>query len=213
MPRTNSGTKRKYYMRYLAHYTKRNNALIALGTLFVLGVILGVLVYNNAGDETLLLVERMQNDTIAARLEGGLGDNFAAALSSAAVFLGILFISGFCAIAQPAIVLMPFIRGLGFGIMSASLYMHHGTSALAFVGVLILPGMLISTMALLICAVQALKLSGTFFSSVLCKPKNEESYSVKLYLMRFILCAGICVLAAFLEAVLYITFANSLVLG
>jgi hypothetical protein len=209
MPRIQSGTR----LRYLARYTKKNNVEIALGAIFVLGVVAGCFICAGAGDETLTFIEAMLDSMINSRRDGTLSENFSAAFSSSVIFAGILFFCGFCAIAQPVITAAPFIRGLGFGLTSATLYMNYGGPAIGYVSLFLMPGMLISTTALLVCASAALKLSGYFFGAMLLKPGGGEGYGVKGYCAKFALCAVICALAALLEAGLYIMFANSFVLG
>jgi hypothetical protein len=204
----------RYYARYLAHYTKKNYPVLLLGALFVVGVLLGTLLLRGAEEETLDLLYRLVGGFMESRKDNGLYENFLSAAGSSLLFLGILFICGFCAIAQPLIVLAPLIRGMGFGFSTASLFARYGTSAIGFVGVLVLPGALISTVAILLCCRQSLRLSGTFLASV--RPPNRregEAYSLGNYLLSFAFGAAICLAGAFLEAVLYFLFANSLILG
>jgi len=209
-----AGGKRRYYARYLAHYTKKNNVLLVLGALFMAGVILGAMLLNGAGDETIGLLERVLGGFIARRQQGGLSENFFSAFGSSMLFVAVLFVIGFCAVAQPVIVAAPLIRGLGFGFTAAALYARYGTAAAGFVGVLILPGMLITTVAILLCCKQALRLSGAFFFAM--RPRAagaDQPFSLRVYVLSFTLASGLCALSAFAEAVLYVVFANSFVLG
>jgi len=211
---TGIAAKRKNYARHIAHYTKKNNVLLALGALFVAGMILGAMMLRGAGYETVGLLERVVGGFIARRAQSGLYENVISAFGSSMLFVVAVFVSGFCAIAQPVIVLAPFIRGLGFGFSAASLYARYGASAAGIVGVLMLPGMLISTVAILICCKQALRLSGTFFTTMhRGADKSSEPFSLRAYCFSHIFAAGLCGLGAFLEAALYVAFANSFVLG
>jgi len=215
MTKSSTGAGRRgRYARYLAHYTKKNNLLIVLGLLFVAGMALGVLLLRGAGEETTSLLERVVGGFIARRQQAGLSENFFSAFGSSMLFVLALFVSGFCAIAQPIIVAAPLIRGVGFGFSAASLYARYGAAAAGFVGVLILPGMLISTVAILLCCKQALRLSGAFFYTM--RPRatrSAEPFFLRGYCFNHALAAGLCALSAFIEAVLYVVFANSFVLG
>jgi len=204
----------RYYARYFVHYLKKNYPVLLLGALFVVGVLLGTLLLRGAEQETLDLLYRLMGGFMENRKGNGLYENFLSAAGSSLLFLGILFLCGFCAIAQPLIVLAPLIRGMGFGFTTASLFARYGMSALGFVGVLVLPGTLISTVAILLCCRQSLRLSGTFLASVRPNRRREsEPYSLSNYLLSFAFGALICLAGAFLEAVLYFLFANSLILG
>lgn len=207
-------SRSRYYARYLAHYTKKNYPVVLLGVLFVVGVILGTLLLRGAGQETVDLLYRLVGGFMESRQGNGLYENFLSAAGSSLLFMGILFICGFCAVAQPVIVLAPLIRGMGFGFSTGSLFARYGTSAIGFVGVLVLPGALISTVAILLCCRQSLRLSNTFLSSVRPMGRREgEPYSLSGYLLSFTFGTVICLVGAFLEAVLYFLFANSLILG
>lgn len=206
-------SRSRYYARYLAHYTKKNYPVVLLGVLFVVGVILGTLLLRGAGQETVDLLYRLVGGFMESRQGNGLYENFLSAAGSSLLFMGILFICGFCAVAQPVIVLAPLIRGMGFGFSTGSLFARYGTSAIGFVGVLVLPGALISTVAILLCCRQSLRLSNTFLSSVRPGRREGEPYSLSGYLLSFTFGTVICLVGAFLEAVLYFLFANSLILG
>jgi len=209
-----ASAKRRYYARYIAHYTKKNNTLIVLGGLFVAGMILGAMLLRGAGHDTLSLLERLVGGFIAGRAQAGLYENFLSAFGSSMLFVGAVFVAGFCAIAQPVILAVPLVRGLGFGFSAASLYMRYGAHAAGIVGVLMLPGMLLSTLAILICCRQALRLSGSFFSTM--RPdadKAAQPLSLRVHCLSHAFALGLCALSAFIEAVLYLAFANSFVLG
>ena len=204
----------RYYARYLAHYTKKNFSVLLLGGLFVAGVIAGTLLLREAGEETIALLDKLMGGFVESRQGGSLYENFASAAGSSLLFLGIVFICGFCAIAQPFIVMAPLIRGMGFGFSTASLFARYGTSAIGFVGVLVLPGALVSTIAILLCCRQSLRLSSMFLAMVRPAGNREgEAYSLGNYFLSFIFGGALCLAAAFLEAVLYFLFANSLFLG
>ncbi|MDR2908423.1 MAG: hypothetical protein LBU86_00870 [Oscillospiraceae bacterium] len=213
MPRSNVGPGGKYYARYIRQYTKKNRTVIALGGIFIIGVIIGCLLLRNAGGDALSLVEKMLGNQAAARRGYSLYENFLSALSSSMIFAGALFVCGFCAIAQPVIAAAPLIRGLGFGFCVSSLYSRYGSSAIGFVGVLLLPGMLFSTMGVLIGCKEALRLSGGILRAILTGASSEGGGSVRAYCLGFVLAAGFCVAGAIIEAALYFWFANSFVLG
>ena len=206
--------RRRYYVRHIARYTQKNNLLIALGGLFVAGMALGVFMLGGAGDETISLFESLVGGVITRRAEANLSDNFIAAFGSSMLFVSAVFVMGFCAIAGPAIFAVPFVRGLGFGFSAALLYLRYGASAAGTVGILMLPGMLISTLAILLCCRQALGLSAGFLTALRdTEIKTAQHPSLRGYCLSFALLTGLCAISAFIEAALYLAFANSLVLG
>lgn len=197
----------KYYSRYIAHYTKKNYGLLALGTLFVAGVLLGTLLLRTATGDTLNLLLQVVGNFVEKRREQSLLQNFISGMSSSLVFIAILFVCGFCAISQPVVVALPLFRGLGVGFSAASLYAAHGTQAMGFVGLLMLPGTLITTLAILICCRESLRLSSSFLATI-GAGRQKEGYSLRIYIARFLACGVLCVLSALMEAILYFGFAK-----
>jgi len=200
------------YARYLAHYARKNNVLIVLAMIFIAGVAAGTFMARIADGETTSAIFRMVNGFIESRRDTAMMRNVIFTSSSSLAFVAALFVCGFCAISQPVVVLIPFLRGLGFGFSSAAIYMSYGMSAAGFLGLLIVPDMLISTIAILLCCRESLRLSGNFWR-MMHKNTTEEDYPIKIYIARYVVAAVLCVLSAFLESALHFAFANHFVLG
>lgn len=218
MIRTNSGransqsARGRYYTRYLAHYAKKNYMLLALGALFICGVAAGTMLMRAAGGDTVELISRIVNGYLEKRRDQTLLQNIVSTASSSLIFVATLFVCGFCAISQPVILLAPFLRGLGFGFSAASIYAEYGTRAMPFVALFVVPDMLISSLAILLCGRESLRLSGNFWN-VLWKTGEGEGYPLRIYVGRYVAAGILCIFSAFLAAVLYFAFANYVVLG
>jgi hypothetical protein len=197
----------------MAYHTRRNYPLLALGALFLAGVLLGSLLVRTASEDTLAVLARLTGAFAEQRRDGALLQNFLSSLAAPMAYAGVLFLAGFSAISQPLAVLLPFFRGLGAGFSMASLYAGHGAEAVGFVAVLMLPGMLLSAAALLVCCRETLRLSGSFFRSMGADRPGQEFYPLRVYLARYFSAALVTAVAALLEALLYFMFAKSLVIG
>ena len=208
-PRRMSGRR---YARYLAHYAKKNNVLIMLAVIFIAGVAAGTFMARAAGGETMSAVFRMVHGFMENRREMELLRGVVYTSASSLAFVAVLFVCGFCAVSQPVVIFIPFLRGLGFGVSSAALYMSYGMSAAGFLALLIVPDMLISSLAILLCCRESLRLSGNFWR-MMRKKTTDETYPLKIYFGRYTAAAILCVISAFLEAALYFAFANHFVLG
>lgn len=212
--KSQSGGRNQYYSRYLAYYTKKHYSLLMLGMLFVFGVLLGTLLVRTADSETMDMLLRIINGFMDSRREQTLLQNFISGSSSSLIFLAILFVCGFCAISHPIIILIPLFRGLGFGFSIASLYATQGTQAVGYVALLMLPGTILSTLAIVVCCRESLRLAGSFLAGVgggSGEKGRKQLYSVRVYIARYFACAVLCLFSAFLEAVLYFGFANSFI--
>jgi len=203
--------RRKQYARYLAHYTKQNSVILTLGALFVLGVVLGTLLVRSAGQQTIELLLRIIGDFAAKRQAQPFSESFVSGLTGPLQFVLVAFLCGFCSIAQPAEVFLPLFRGLGFGFSVSSLYAYYGVNSVGFVCLFMLPGMLLSTIALLFCCNEALRLSGSLWG--LLHKRDIQVYSLKIYCARFVAASLLCVFAALLEAVVYTLLPGFFTLG
>lgn len=195
---------------YLSHHARKNSAVLMLGALFVLGVGLGALLARSEPQSAEPLLKLVSGFLERRRVQTPM-QNFYSSLFSSLSFVGALFVFGFCAVGQPAIIAAPIFRGLGYGFSAASLYATYGVRAAGFVAVFVLPGMLFSSVAILFCAKEALRMSTGLFSAL--RGAKEEGLSVKIYIARFLVAGAWCTVCALLEAFLYFIFANNIVLG
>lgn len=201
----------KYLVRYLAHYSKKHRTMLLLGALLLFGVALGTAVVRSTGDETIELILRLIGGAAEKRRGAPFTQCLVKALWSSTGFCVAAFLCGFCAVARPAIAAIPFLRGLGFGFSAASLYVCYGASAAGFVSLFMLPGMVVSGVALLFCASEALQLSGCLWKLLM--QHEATPYPLRIYCARFIAASALCVLAAALEAACYTFFPNAFLLG
>lgn len=214
MIRTNSQRAGgREYGCYLMRYAKKNNVLLVFAALFLFGVTAGTLLMRTAQTDTLDLLLRLVDGYITSRREQTVLQNFLTGFASSMAFVGVLFVCGFCAISQPVIALAPLFRGLGFGFSVAALYARYGARAALFVALFILPDMLASTIAILFCCRESLRLSGNFLSAAGKGPRGDAFYPLRVYLGRYAAASILCGLSAFFVAVLYFAFANYVVLG
>ena len=202
---------RGYFAGYLKHYTKKNNVLLFLCALFLVGVLLGTLLLRSADADTWDILGKLTSGYLSSRKDATLLQNFWSALGPMLLFLVGVFLCGFSAVSQPLEVLVPLFRGLGYGISIASLYAGYGTSAIGYVALFMLPGMVFTTLALCFCCRESLRLSGSFFAAM--NGQDKGFYSLRAYLARYVTSAIVCVLAALLEAALYFVFAGFFSLG
>lgn len=164
--------------------TKNNLPLIVLGGLFLFGAVCGNSLYGAVSEQTsnTLMFLLTGNSTEAFRFFHDWG----AALTSSLSVMALLFLCGFCAIAQPIILAVPFIKGLGFGMVAAC-----STALLspysAFFWLKFLPGAFLSTALILLCARLSLVLSMNVFRLVFPAPQARPKYpSSGAYCVRYV---------------------------
>ena len=200
-----------YYARRVAGYTKHNAALLVFAVLFLFGVLCATLAFGLLEPQPRQYITDIATDFANTRLTAQLQRNFVSAASSALLFPAVMLICGFCAVAQPIIAAAPFVRGLGVGFMLAALYAHYGASAVGF-GLLYIVSVLPVSAALMLCAVESLRLSAGIFSAMR-TGERSAFYPVRRYLAKYLAVAVLCLLSSAMEAILYEVFANYVVLG
>jgi len=204
-------TRVRYYTRSIALYTKNNAALLMFALLFLFGLLCATLAFSILEPEPRKYITDITQNFVNIRLTAPLKYNFISAVLSALVFPLILFICGFCAIAQPLIALASFVRGLGTGFSLAALYAHYGTSAMGF-GILYVCTILPVSITIMLCSVESMKFS---IEALLAMRQRDKAafYPLSRYIGKYMAFVVFCVLSAAMEAILYVVFANYVFLG
>ena len=119
-----------------------------------------------------------------------------------------MFFCGFCAISQPLIALVPFFKGLGFGLSASTMLSIYGSSAMGYLIVLLLPGTILSTLVLLFCCKESLGLSCMFFQVINPLQMPSEGTSVGDYCVKYIIFTACLAGTSALESLLFQMFSS-----
>lgn len=177
--------------REMAAFFRENRRLFPFMGLFLLGVLLGVLVYVTAGQKTtaawgdLLRVTGIQNG-LREGLQALWGSCF-----STVLLLSLLYVLGLWACGAPFVLFVPLFHGLGLGLTQAYYY-AMGWSGVCAVVTVILPSGLLTAALLVTAGAEALRLS-TQLSQQLLPTKDvvlakDGLWPVfRLYSLRFLL--------------------------
>lgn len=178
--RTLSPTRR-LLLRYLSAYRQ----VFFYAALFLAGVLVGALFLKTVNTETLKSLSVLVEKFAAARGEQDMLSTFISSFTSTALMLGVLFICGFCAVAQPLIVLLPFFRGLGFGYQAGYLYAQNGFMGMGYVALVLLPNMLLSTLILIYGCGEAFTMSTAYYRAVR-QESGGRLISPRAYCLKFL---------------------------
>lgn len=133
---------------------------------------------------------------------------FLNALTSSAVFLLISFVSGLSAVGQPVSLGLLFIRGLGFGSYTGYLYLTQGMQGVLYAVLMILPGMLLSVIALTLSCREAFRLSNRILFSFLRDSVTLKREMLTLYLKKHVILFAMLAASAGIECVLRFVFSG-----
>ncbi len=193
--------------RNLCRFAEKNQRLLWLLLLFLIGVQIGCTVFCSNGRALSNTLQPLLSPT---PLNGGFQGMTAQLFSTAAphfLLLLLLFLLGFSACSAPLSLAVPLFFGAGVGLTAAYHY-ATGWRGVAYTALLVLPPTLAVTATLLIAAAESVRLSARLSRQLLPHPSIGGGLwqDLKLYLARFLLCVGLLFAAAVLDIVLRVLF-------
>lgn len=174
--------------------------LLFLGGLFLGGAYCGRAMYRTIGEDTA--------SALMLLLSGSAGESgpflffpsWAAVFATNLLFMAVLFLCGFCAVGQPLILLAPFFKGLGFGLVAACNAAQFSPYS-AFFWLNFMPGAFLATALLLLCAKQSLLMSVAVFRAVFYPDSRQWHGIAPPYFMKYLLFAALCGLFSLMDTV------------
>lgn len=164
----------------------------------VIGAVAGAVFY---GDITVTVPDELLESFLTARIHGGFFGNAASSFISALIWCIVPFISGLCAVGQPAGALIPAFRGIGIGMTFTALMNTYGANGIPAFAVFVLPSAFMGTV---MCCYQC-RLSLSCSNSVLAALRGRREtapHYYKIYLERFAVCCIGCFLLGIADAAL-----------
>ena len=189
-----------------ANARRRDWLFYLLGVLFLIGIGMGALLVGNCQPQTAELLQHLLGDYAQLRQQHSFGSIALSTFGSLFLLLLTLFLLGFCSIAQPAILLVPLFKGLGYGFAAGSLYQEYGAAAILQIAVLLLPSMLPGALLLMLAGKSAFRFSSRLFYSSVRREQTAGAPSAKRYCIRFALFAVLCLAVALLDAGICVKF-------
>ena len=182
---------------------------IFLISFLLTGFILGIILSGMVSDSTLEKLNSIFLSDFGVRIEHALQQVFIASLGSSFLLLLFCFLMGLSAWGMFFIFLIPFFKGIGLGLTCGYLYLSYGIKGILCFLVLILPGALLCSFALLLGTRE-----GMFFSKKMATysffPLENKPVCISLskYILRFGMILIIAVCAAIVDAVISTFFAT-----
>ena len=185
--------------RLMARYFNAYRQVFFYAALFLAGILAGALVLRNLNPETAEKLSFLVGQFAQQRGAQAFSNTFASSLFSACVLLGIVFLCGFCAVARPAIVLLPLFRGLGYGYQAGWLYARYGWGGVGYTSLVLMPSILFSTVVLLFACAEAFEMSGAYYRAA----RGDGfggTVSVRGYCIKFMFFLLLMLASALLDA-------------
>lgn len=162
-----------------------NRLLIFLSIMLLIGIFFGSMLINFSDDQLIKFINTLFLSDFKERLSKPLLDVFIASMSSTFIFVLMAFFMGLSVWGVILAPIIPFIRGICVGLCEAYLYTTFGLKGVCFHFLVFLPGIFISSIAVLLITREAIKISNCFYLSLQNSNKiSSLSNNIKLYLIH-----------------------------
>ena len=152
--------------------------------LFLAGVLLGSLFFSKISLETQGLLSKILSNDLAVRSTHSYVPVFWTSLSSGLLYLFFIFFLGFCSISLPFLFFVPIIKGMGVGIVYASIYASQGLQGLPTI-LLLLPNILLTALVVISSCKESSFLSITSFRRLFLEEGKTLGHYIQHYLFQF----------------------------
>lgn len=132
----------------------------------------------------------------------------ASAFFPVALLMCTAFLFGLCAIGTPFELLVPVIHGAWLGAAMACIDVKYGVKGLGICILFILPQALITALAVIVASREGIKLSWSVAMNVFKSAQKPLLKKFKIYCYKYVICFLLLVIAAVIEALSIVIFAN-----
>lgn len=183
----------------LADFLGRNNILLFLTGILVIGILSGCLVFGNL-DAVNDLAENWFDAFINCRNKSGFLNIFLSVFWSLVPFHLICFFCGTSVVGSVVTPCVVAVKGFFIGLLSSFVFVQYGLLGVAFNGLIIIPAGTVSAVSFLLCAKEAMRFSAMLFSFSLPSSNSGHFYTdFKNYLVKNLLFLALLILSALLD--------------
>lgn len=158
----------------ITDFLKNNKLLIFLSMMLITGIIFGALGIKFIKLDTVKKLDFLFATDFSERNSQPKVYTFIASFSSSYIFTLLILITSLSFFGSVTIPIIIFFRGVGLGITSGYLYLIYGLKGIAYHILILLPGIFISSVAILLISSYAIKFSIKFASKITPKPTEDR---------------------------------------
>lgn len=177
--------KRKAYVGGFVVQASRHIVMLVLFVVFFIGLLSGNLIVKSS-ESTYNNIFRLFNDYILSST----GQAFLKSFFTQSVYnitiIMTMFVFGLCAIGFPLPILITFAKGISIGALSSFLYTQYTLKGFGFCMLVLYPIQIWHCLILLRAGKECFNMSINLVKYITGnKQKNDENYSLKMYILRF----------------------------
>lgn len=188
----------------------KRNKMIAFLILFLFaGMVLGTFSVGLAQENTIENLDFLFASNFKIRSEQSLFEIFSISLTSSFIFVICMVLFGLSIWGIVIIPVVPFFRGFGLGLTAGFLYVNYGVKGFLYHLIVLLPGVLISSLAIVLQAKESSIFSARLATKILPKENIDRLWErLKLYFLRTGYVFIILVVASFVDMVFTMMFSR-----
>ncbi len=181
----------------------KNSRVFMLTLLFAIGIIIGAMCTETNIIKELNIHIKSYMITKAGQ---GILELFCNSMISNIVFMGLTVFLAFSLIGYPLIIWIPFLKGLGLGVVCGFMYVNYKLSGFGYSILTIIPGATMSTFALISACNYSCEYSkNAYLKSVIGKGQFEKD-ETKIFITRQIILSIICAFSSMIDSILSFAF-------
>ena len=159
---------------------------IIFGFVFIVGVFFGSQVTSVVSDKTGEFIMSILGLEVDITSKYVFSNVIVGAFFSQLLLVGILFISGLCALGQPFCFFVLFYQGLGFGMVASYCYEIGTSQQISYLIMVVAPRMLMSVLLLIMSAKESVKMSTAIAAVTFGRQREFSPVQVKIYFARYL---------------------------
>lgn len=192
--------KNRGFYSTISEFILSNKRCFLLACMFLAGVFFGTSFFTASSGGTVDNIASLCSLYISTRLEKSFYEVFLSAFYPSFWIYAVLFFLGFCALAQPLIVLAPLFYGLGIGFIASYLYTSSNGMNLILAVFILMPASIVSGFTVIMASRSSLYLSSCFFAKIDSSNNRDMLPVLKRYFFQYTVYAVMCAVSALLNA-------------
>lgn len=188
----------------IAAVINQNNSLIFIVCCYIIGILAGVMLFKYKGSDNFY---KEEFNELIGHLSGGFFYAVLHSFLSQLPYIAAVFLAGSCMVGGIIVPCAVGLRGASYGIIMSYAYYHYGLTGIIFNLLILLPAAVLSAIALILSAREALGFSLALTRLAIPSTKNPEiDKDFKLYCLRQLFVLIFFLVSALTEGLMSVSF-------
>ncbi len=193
-------------------FIEQNLFFLILFGLLLSGILVGALVFCNLSTASADTLSFLAKGYLETRAELGGLEILLKTLISSTIFLAVALFLSFSAVSQPALFILPFLKGLGLGASVAQIYSLTGPKGFIVVLLMIIPCEAVISVSMIIAVKESVRFSNLMLHHTLASSfTNGLRESTRLHCIRFLMLEVAVAVGALLDCFCSMLFSGILI--